>query len=206
MHVAWRASPAPFPARCSQTLARQCDRTRSAASGSSCARSRNRPSAQHDANPEEHCHGFGPAIARLHQPSGAACRAPSGSWAHVHRPIDQAEQRLDGLPLGGASVSREPISSSTRRSIASARRGIERDTLRPRRPPTRTANASSGNIIDTLHLDLDDLPDPDVSDRLHHDRGQQQHLAHALAEEQFMWSGLMNVSAMHSTAGSASRT
>src|SRR6478672_10351073 len=45
-------------------------------------------------------------------------------------------------------------------------------------------NASRGRSIVTLHLDLDDLADPQEADRLHHDRPHQHHLAHVLAEEQ----------------------
>src|SRR5688572_11691599 len=44
-------------------------------------------------------------------------------------------------------------------------------------------NARIGSIL-TLHLDLDDLTDPYVADELHDGRDAEQHLTHALAEEQ----------------------
>ena len=46
-------------------------------------------------------------------------------------------------------------------------------------------NASSGrSIVDTLHLDLDDLLDPHVAGGLQAERAEEHHLPHALAEEQ----------------------
>src|SRR4051812_15070967 len=86
------------------------------------------------------------------------------------------------LRSAGAAVSRPAVNSSIRRSMALARLGINAYAAAMTISEPK-ANASSGNIIDTLHLDLDDLPDPDVPDRLHHDGGQQQHLPHVLAKE-----------------------
>src|SRR6478735_165253 len=86
------------------------------------------------------------------------------------------------LRSAGGATSRSAVSSSIRRSIALARLGMSAYAAAMTISEPK-ANASSGNIIDTLHLDFDDLTDPDVPDRLHHDGGQQQHLTHVLAEE-----------------------
>src|SRR5947207_16014634 len=50
--------------------------------------------------------------------------------------------------------------------------------------------ASSGSRIVTLHLDLDDLADPDIANHLHHDRHRQQLLAELFVEEQLHMSGI----------------
>src|SRR5689334_14672163 len=44
--------------------------------------------------------------------------------------------------------------------------------------------ASSGSSMVTSHLDLDNLTDPEEADGLHHDRADEHHLPHRLAEEQ----------------------
>src|SRR5947207_8343675 len=44
-------------------------------------------------------------------------------------------------------------------------------------------NASSGSSSVTLHLDLDDLLNPDIANDLHHDRRREHHLAHMLAKQ-----------------------
>src|SRR5206468_8238092 len=58
--------------------------------------------------------------------------------------------------------------------IASAAPAISSDTQ---------MNARIGRRSMTLYLDLDDLPDPDESDRLHHDRDGDHHSAHRLGDE-----------------------
>src|SRR5829696_6140773 len=75
------------------------------------------------------------------------------------------------------------VSSSRRRSIAVARRGIIAiaPAVMIRVPNT---NASSGRNIVTLHLDLDDLLDPQEAGGLQRQRAEQHHLPHPLAQEQ----------------------
>src|SRR5215203_4975176 len=77
----------------------------------------------------------------------------------------------------------EIVSSSRRRSIAVARRGMSAIA-----PAVITSvpntNARSGRSIVTLHLDLDDLLDPQVSDGLQAERREQHHLPHLFAEQQ----------------------
>src|SRR6185503_11529836 len=75
------------------------------------------------------------------------------------------------------------VSSSSRRSIAVARRGIIAiaPAVMIRVPKT---NASNGSNIVTLHLDLDDLLDPQIADGLQTERAEQHHLPHALAQQQ----------------------
>src|SRR5581483_11727921 len=76
-----------------------------------------------------------------------------------------------------------PVTSPRRRSIAAASPGANAYAA-----PTTTAlakrNASSGRSRVTSHLDLDHLTDPQIADRLQHDRPHQHHLTHVLAEEE----------------------
>src|SRR5687767_12851502 len=75
------------------------------------------------------------------------------------------------------------ISSSSRRSIADARRGISA-IAPPATIRVPKMNARIGRSIVTLHLDLDDLLDPQVANRLHDECAHQHHLADALTEQQ----------------------
>src|SRR6476660_4264081 len=77
---------------------------------------------------------------------------------------------------------RADASSSRRRSIAPARLGSSANAAAATMIDRKT-NTSSGSII-ALYLDLDDLTDPYVADGLHHHGGHQEHLAHALPEQQ----------------------
>src|SRR5688572_26502526 len=85
------------------------------------------------------------------------------------------------LLVSTSSVMRPVVSSSRRRSIATARLGISRNAAAPTSAEP-TTNASRGNS--TLHLDFDDVTDPEVTDDLHADRDHQQNLPHPLPEQQ----------------------
>src|SRR5688572_26649554 len=85
--------------------------------------------------------------------------------------------------LASCSGRSPTVSSSSRRSMAEARRGISAiaAAVMIRVPKT---NASNGRSIVTLHLDFDDLLDPQVPDGLHDERAEEHHLPHALPEQQ----------------------
>src|SRR6266550_3191566 len=84
--------------------------------------------------------------------------------------------------LFSASWSSLRVSSSRRRSIATALPGIITSAIAVMISDPKT-KARRGRTIDTLHLDLDDLLDPYEPDGLHDDRGHEHHLPHAFAEE-----------------------
>src|SRR5204863_5653725 len=76
-----------------------------------------------------------------------------------------------------------PVTSPSRCSIAEGPAGASTiaapaTTIRPNR------NASTAMSIMALDLDLDDLPDPDVANRLHDDGNDEHHLTHVLPEQQ----------------------
>src|SRR5581483_3270628 len=75
-----------------------------------------------------------------------------------------------------------PVTSPRRRSMA-----LEPGDRAMAAPATRSdanTNARSGSIKVTLHLDLDDVADPDIANHLHHDRRHQQLLAEPLMEQE----------------------
>src|SRR3989304_3799297 len=95
----------------------------------------------------------------------------------LNRPI-----RLCSRGLPSSSGARPSVSSSIRRSMAAPRLGISATAAAAPTGEPNT-NARSGSSITTLHLDLDDALDPQEPERLHDERGHQQHLSHALAKQ-----------------------
>src|SRR3954470_10661602 len=81
-----------------------------------------------------------------------------------------------------APLSGVPVTSPSRRSMALAL-GDNAIATPPMSSEAKT-NARSGSSSVTLHLDLDDLANPDIPNHLHDDRDHQQLLAEFLVEEQ----------------------
>src|SRR5687767_15013046 len=82
----------------------------------------------------------------------------------------------------GARTGPPPISPN-RRSINAAAPGASAiAAAATSSEPNR--NASRGSNRFTLHLDLDDLANPEVADRLHDDGDANRHLPHAVLEQQ----------------------
>src|SRR3954447_12041514 len=82
-----------------------------------------------------------------------------------------------------APLSGVPVTSPSRRSMALAL-GDNAIATPPMSSEAKT-NARSGSSSVTLHLDLDDLANPDIPNHLHDDRDHQQLLAHSRLEQQF---------------------
>ena len=99
--------------------------------------------------------------------------------------LQSAQERLS-TSLSPSAMGRPPSSpttSSRRRSSVPAPLGAS--AIAPAVDSSVTKmNPSTGISSVTLYLDLDDLANPEVPDRLHDDRAQDHHLAHVLVEQQ----------------------
>src|SRR5262245_38533932 len=91
--------------------------------------------------------------------------------------------RLLKLAPDSFTVAATPPISSRRRSMTPAPCGASAIAAPATRSETNT-KPSSGSSSITSHLDLDDLADPEVADRLHDDGAAHHHLTHALLEQE----------------------
>src|SRR5919201_6481954 len=86
------------------------------------------------------------------------------------------------MKVSSAPLSGVPVTSPRRRSIV-VEVG-ESASATPAMSSEAKMNARSGSSSVTLHLDLDDLANPDVANHLHDDRDHQQLLADSRLEEE----------------------
>src|SRR5688572_29121862 len=119
-----------------------------------------------------------------------SCSLPiSFRFLGTFSPIRLRNATACSVPGSEAVSGYAPPTTSRSRAFMPVERAV-RAYVSPMTTTDPSTKASSGSIIDTLHLDLDDLFDPDEPDCLHHDARNDHHLPHALLEQQVHMRGI----------------